>query len=85
MADVALNLVALGVSLFAFYRAIAFGRVLVGGTYKRRANWTAVFLLAVLFFFLNNSGFIPYLSFGGGGPGILVVTVALVLFVDSSI
>ena len=84
LAEDAVGLIATAITILALYRAVGFGRVLVRGTYRRRAIWTAVFLLATLFFFLNTSG-IPYLSFGAGGPGIIVVTFAMVLFVDGSV
>jgi len=77
--------VALVLTVFALYRAIEFRRLLVGRVYRNRANWTAVFLLATLFFYLDSSGQVPYLSLDGGVPGFAVIAVALNLFVDSSI
>ena len=71
--------------VFALYRAVEFRRVLVGHVYKDRANWTVVFLLATLFFFIDGQGVLPYLSSDGGVPGFAVIAIALVLFVDSNI
>jgi multisubunit Na+/H+ antiporter MnhB subunit len=84
-AGVAILLVASGLVVFALYRAVEFRRVLVGRVYKNRASWTVVFLLAILFFFFDTSGYVPYLSSDGGVPGFVVITVSLVLFVDSNI
>jgi len=70
---------------FAAYRAVEFRRVLVGPSYRNRANWTVVFLLAYLFFLIDGQGLLPYLSADGGVPGFIVITIALVLFVDSNI
>jgi len=69
----------------AAYRAFEFRRVLVGRAYQNRANWTAIFLLANIFFYIDGQGILPYLSSDGGVPGFLVFALALVLFVDSNI
>jgi multisubunit Na+/H+ antiporter MnhB subunit len=84
-AEAAILLAASVLVVFALYRAIEFRRVLVGRAYKNRATWTIVFLLAILFFFVDAQGELPYLSSDGGVPGWMVMTVSLVLFVDSNI
>ena len=84
-ANAAIYLAALILTVFALYRAIEFRRVLVGRVYKVRANWTAVFLLATMFFYIDTSGEVPYLASDGGATGFLVIAAALVLFVDSNI
>ena len=71
---------------FAFYRAIEFSRVLVGGIYKSRAIWTAVFLASVAFLFVDSSGFVPYLSsFDMSNAGFMLIGVALPLFINSNV
>ena len=85
LANAALFLASIALTVFALYRAIEFRRVLVGRVYKDRANWTAVFLVATMFFFIDTSGEVPYLSSDGGATGFLVIAAALVLFVDSNI
>ena len=85
LASDAVLLVASLLTVFALYRAAEFRRVLVGGAYRNRANWTVVFLVATLFFFIDGSGVLPYLSSDGGVPGFAVIAVALVLFVDGNI
>jgi len=85
LGSAAIILAASGLLLAAIYRAIEFRRVLVGGVYRNRANWTIVFLLANLFFYIDGQAVLPYLSSDGGVPGFMVISVALVLFVDSNI
>ena len=72
-------------TVLAALRAIEFRRVLIGRVYQNRANWTIVFLLANLFFYIDGQGLLPYLSSDGGVPGFLVIAAALVLFVDSNV
>jgi len=81
----AIFLAAAGLVVLALYRAIEFRRVMVGRAYKSRANWTVVFLLAILFFYVDSQGALPYLSSDGGVPGWIVITISLVLFVDSNV
>ena len=71
---------------FSFYRAIEFGRVLVAGTYKSRAEWTAIFLVAAVFLLLDSNGLVPYLSsVDYASTGFVLITVALPLFVNSNL
>jgi hypothetical protein len=79
-------LVASVILVFAFYRAIEFGRVLVAGTYKSRAKWTAIFLASAVFLLLDSNGLVPYLSsVDDSDTGFVLITVALPLFVNSNI
>ena len=79
-------LVASVILVFSFYRAIEFGRVLVAGTYKSRAKWTAVFLASAVFLLLDSNGLVPYLSsIDAADTGFVLITVALPLFVNSNI
>ena len=79
-------LVASVILVFSFYRAIEFGRVLVAGTYKSRAKWTAVFLASTGFLLVDSNGLVPYLSsVDYANTGFVIIVVALPLFVNSNI
>jgi hypothetical protein len=72
--------------IFSLYRAVEFGRVLVGGIYKSRAKWTAVFLASTVFLLVDSNGYVPYLSsFDMSNAGFMVTTVALPLFINGNI
>jgi len=71
--------------VFACYRAIEFGHVLVGSIYKRRANWAAIFLASTMFLTLDGTGSVPYLSWDNAYLGFWVITVTLPLFINSSV
>jgi len=78
-------IVTLMILVFALYRATEFNRVLVGGAYKSRAKWTAVFLASVAFLLVDSSGQIPYLSADNETTGFLLITLALPLFINGNV
>jgi len=83
--DVLAVLLASVILVFACYRAIEFGRVLVGNIYKRRATWTAIFLSSTIFLILDSTGSVPYLSWDNVFFGFWVITLTLPLFINSSV
>jgi hypothetical protein len=74
--------VAIGILLFATYRAFTIGRALVRGVYRNRAFWTGGTMIALILFTLSSnlptSNPLSTLSF-------LVIGLALLAFVDSSV
>ncbi len=75
-------LAALGIFLFATYRAFTLGRVLVRGVYRNRAFWAGGTMITLILFTLASdlpaSNPLSTLSF-------LVIVLILLAFVDSSI
>jgi hypothetical protein len=81
-AFIPLYLVSTAILLFATYRALAIGRVLVSGAYRTRALWTAGTMVALVLF--SSASALP-----SANPlvnvAFLLIFPVLFLFVDSSI
>ena len=78
-------LITLGLLMLSSYRAIEFGRVLVGATYKSRAKWTAAFLATIAFLLVDSTGMVPYLSSDQGNTGFVLITLALPFFINGNV
>jgi hypothetical protein len=77
-----LGIVAIGIFLFAAYRAFAIGRLLVSGAYRNRAFWTGGTLIALILLTIASS--LPA-SNPLGSAAFVLIFVVLLAFVDSSI
>jgi hypothetical protein len=81
-AAVPVYILAIGIFLFASYRALTIGRVLVRGAYRNRALWTAGTVIALILFTISTTlpSDSPLLTFS-----FLAIMLILLTFVDSSI
>jgi hypothetical protein len=81
-AAVPVYILGVGIFLFATYRALTIGRVLVRGAYRNRALWTAGTVIALILFTISTTlpSNSPLLAFS-----FLAIMLILLAFVDSSI